>query len=236
LINTIYLAQNMPRWSPKTEQDLRDAADGGLLGESHFADFKRELGSSPNANRALARDLASFAIDGGTLIVGLDEDKATGNFNLAPQPLSGLSERVEQVARTVPDPPLAVLTSTIPSSTDASKGYLLVHVPSSAVAPHMVDNKYLGRGDKTKHYFSDADVSRLHAQRRINEADGVALLRTEFERDPVSSLVPDQAHLFLLAEPTPGRSEMLLELVDGLPQVRSQRWEPRRINVRGQIT
>jgi hypothetical protein len=214
--STVYLSAEAPRWSPQTEQDVQDAADQGLLGESHFSDIKREIGSTRSGNRELARDLAPFAIDGGTLIVGLEEDKATGAFALVPQPLSGLPERVEQIARTIPDAPIAILTRTIPSNADPSKGYLLVHIPPSGVAPHMVDNKYLGRGDKTKHYLSDAEVTRLHERRRAGEADGITLLRREFERDPIPS--SPQAHLFLLAEPSPGRPEMLLDLVDGQPQ------------------
>lgn len=41
------------------------------------------------------------------------------------------------------------------SSQQPSHGYLIVHVPPSGSAPHMVEHKYLGRGDKTKQYLSD---------------------------------------------------------------------------------
>lgn len=52
------------------------------------------------------KDMASFAIiDGGTLIVGIAEDKDNRVFTLAPQPLKGLAEKTEQIARSIPDPP-----------------------------------------------------------------------------------------------------------------------------------
>lgn len=142
----IYLSPDRPRWAPTTEQDLRLAVDDGLLTESHYLEAKRELEPGKAKNREHARDLASFAVDGGTIIVGLDENKTNGTFMVAPQPLDGLRERVEAIARTIPDPPLDVITEAVASEADASTGYLVIHVPPSAVAPHMVDGRYLGRG------------------------------------------------------------------------------------------
>lgn len=45
----------------------------GLLDETHTLEIKREIAAGSGANKELARDLASFAIDGGTYIVGVDE-------------------------------------------------------------------------------------------------------------------------------------------------------------------
>jgi len=90
---------------------------------------KREVPAGTGANRELARDLASFAIDGGTLIIGLEENKQASALLLVLQPLPGLAERIEMVARTIPDPPLAVLCWPIPSDRDGSCGYLIVHIP-----------------------------------------------------------------------------------------------------------
>ncbi|MBP5934249.1 ATP-binding protein [Streptomyces sp. LBUM 1479] len=123
---------------PKTEADLQAAVDGGLFEESHHLDLKKAP-SSKGDNKELARDLSSFAVDGGALIIGVQENKESRTFELAPQPLSGLSEKVEQVARTIPDPPLTVITEEIGSATDDGTGYLVVHIPASPVAPHMVD-------------------------------------------------------------------------------------------------
>jgi hypothetical protein len=205
----------VPHWLPRTEAEMSEAADQGLLEEGHHLDVKREIPAGSRANRELARDLASFAVDGGTLIVGIGEDAEAGSFTLMPQPMSGLAERIELVARTVPDPPLAVLSSLIRSEADPSLGYLVVQVPPSAAAPHMVDHRYLGRGDKTKLYLSDADVKRLHQRRQATEQDALVLLREQFDRDPIPPGDRRQAHFFLLAQPSTPRPGMLLKLVHG---------------------
>jgi hypothetical protein len=70
------------------------------------------------------RDLTSFAIDGGVLLIGVAEDKGKHRFVLAPQPLEGLVERVELIARQPIDPPLHVQPREIPSSTNPTRGYL----------------------------------------------------------------------------------------------------------------
>ncbi|MGP3951309.1 AlbA family DNA-binding domain-containing protein [Streptomyces sp. 7N604] len=209
---SVYFPPDHPRWSPKTEAEIQSAIDDGLLEESHFLDLKREVVTKGD-NRETARDLASFAIDSGLLIIGVAEDKENRTFSLAPQPLSGLAEKIENVAHTIPDPPLSVVTHPIRSETDPSRGYLVVHVPASPAAPHMVDGRYLGRGDKTKRTLPDAEVLRLHQRRRIMESDTLALLQQEIDKDPIPAEIREQAHLFLIAQPMAGRSDMLLDMV-----------------------
>jgi hypothetical protein len=65
-VTSIYLSSDNPRWIPKTEADLKAAIEGGLLEETHYLDLK-EAPSNKTDNKELARDLASFAVDGGTL-------------------------------------------------------------------------------------------------------------------------------------------------------------------------
>ncbi|MFJ7201620.1 MULTISPECIES: helix-turn-helix domain-containing protein [unclassified Streptomyces] len=209
-MSSIYLSADNPRWIPKTEVDLQAAVDGGLFEESHHLDLKKAPNSKGD-NKELARDLSSFAVDGGTLIIGVQEKKESRTFELAPQPLNGLPEKIEQVARTIPDPPLTILTEEISSAANDGTGYLVVHIPASPVAPHMVDNRYFGRGDKTKYQMGDAEVVTLHARRRNAEADTLTLLRKEMDEDPLRD-VGAQSHLFLVAQPTAGRRDMCLPI------------------------
>ncbi|MFI6705379.1 helix-turn-helix domain-containing protein [Nonomuraea sp. NPDC050478] len=210
----IYLSADNPRWTPKTETDLRRAIDGGLIKESHHLDLKK-VPATKGDNRESAKDMVSFAIDSGTLIMGVAEDKQNRTFTLAPQPLNGLAEQVEEIARNVPEPPLTILTEEIPSDADPTRGYLVVHIPASPAAPHMVDGKYYGRGDKTKYVLSDAEVSRLHERRRVGGQDALSLLQHEIDRDPIPADPQRSAHLFLVAQPLAGRRDMLLDLVSG---------------------
>ncbi len=199
----------MIEWLPTSEDELRDALSQEILTERHTLDFKRELPSGSGANRELARDLAQFAIDGGVLIIGVDD-----NAQPTPVDLDGLRERIDRVACDLIDEPLHVRIDTIPTAADPAKGYLLVTVPPSPTAPHQVDGRYYGRGDTTKHVLPDAEVQRLHqlALRRQRDAD--ELLDAEVARDPTS---PESwrkhAHLFLVAQPIieqPDRLERVL--------------------------
>lgn len=141
----------------------------------------------------------------------MQENKDSRTFELTPQPLNGLPEKIEQVARTIPDPPLTVLTEEIGSAAGEGTGYLIVHIPASPVAPHMVDNRYFGRGDKTKYQMGDAEVVALHERRRNAEADALALLGREMDEDPLRD-VGAQSHLFLVAQPTAGLRDMCLPI------------------------
>ena len=70
-------------WPPSTEDGLSEAAREGNLVETHSVELKRELSSGDGANKELAADLASLAIDGGFLFIGVDETTGPG---LSPLP------------------------------------------------------------------------------------------------------------------------------------------------------
>src|SRR5438445_4987956 len=111
-------------WPPRTEAALDTAAKNKNLVETHVLELKRELPPGSDAsNKELARDLASLAIDGGLLIIGVDEGN---NFALAPVPLDGLAERVELVAGSRIDEPLPIAGFIeIESAANPKDGYLL---------------------------------------------------------------------------------------------------------------
>lgn len=211
----IYLSAGNPRWTPGNEADVQAGIDRGLLGESHYLDLK-EVPATRGDNKEAARDLVSFAVDGGTLIYGIAEDKANRTFSLAPQPLNGLAEKMEQIAlSSLVDPVLTVACEEIPSNSDPTKGYLVIHIPASPAAPHMADGRYYGRNDKTKYVLSDPEVFRLHERRRAADRDALVLLEAEIGNDPIPADQRKQAHLFLVAQPLAGRRDMLLDLISG---------------------
>ncbi|GEC74200.1 AlbA family DNA-binding domain-containing protein [Microbacterium maritypicum] len=170
-------------WLPTTEAEIETVTSAGTAPEGHFLDFKRELGSTPGSRKETAQDIASFALDGGVLIVGVDEPEP-GTYKLSPQPLSDLSERAEQIAANRPDPGLYVRTAIIPSRDNPSAGYLVVEVPPSPAAPHMVDGRYWGRSERTKRQLNDAEVARFHAARARSDTKVLEALEEELARDP----------------------------------------------------
>jgi len=174
--------------------------------------LKRELAGGDAANKELAADLASLANDGGLLFIGIDEATGPG---LSPVPLAGLAERVEQVARTRVDEPLPLTFVQIESSRQVGHGYLVVRVPASPRAPHMANGRYWGRGDKTKHQLSNADVERLMALRERWAVNAEQALNDWIAKDPITGEQRQNAHLFVLADPVPPRDRLLLPVFTG---------------------
>lgn len=126
-----YLTPDEPRWAPTDEAAITAAATAGLLVESHYLELKSTIPPGKGEIRELARDLASFAIDGLTLLIGLDESDDGGPPKPNPIELAGLAERVELVARTIPDPPIPVTCTPIASS-EPGRGFLLTRSPPPA--------------------------------------------------------------------------------------------------------
>ncbi len=180
--------------------------------------MKREVGDTSGSRKETARDLSSFALDGGALLVGLNEDKQDRTFSPAPQPLDGLAEKVEQVATSLIDPPLFVRTTVILSSSAPAVGYLFVSIPASPVAPHMVDGVYYGRGDKTRTRLSDAEVTRHHSRRESQEAIADRLLDEEVARDPVPLGERATGRLYAVAHPLTARRDLGLAVARGSHQ------------------
>lgn len=81
-------------WRPTSLEQVQAAINNGLLEESHFLDLKRELSSAQSATRDIAKDIAAFAIDGGLILIGVDEGPPV---TINPISLNGLAERVEQI-------------------------------------------------------------------------------------------------------------------------------------------
>jgi hypothetical protein len=194
------------RWWPETYGELAEAAAAGVLVESHSLDLKRELEPGDRGNRSRATDLAAFAVDGGVLVIGVAEGNPP---TISPVELAGQRERIDQVARTRIDGPLAVQVVELRSPDDPARGCLVVVVPASPEAPHMVDNRYMGRGDSTNVRLDDAAVRRLHAQRALRVDRMEALLEAEVRRDPIAPDARQNGHIFVVAQPAFAPAEML---------------------------
>jgi hypothetical protein len=79
----------------------------GKLDETHWLELKREIPTTKGSNAELARDLASLAVDGGLLIIGIEEVDLGRVGAIVGTDLAGLAERVDAIARSRVDPPLA---------------------------------------------------------------------------------------------------------------------------------
>jgi Schlafen, AlbA_2 len=197
-------------WLPNNETQLRDALDQGLLNERHTLDFKRALPAGKGKNTELAKDLAQFAIDGGVLIIGVDDNDKTVPPKLTPVDLDGLKERVDNVARSIPDPPMHVRTDEIPIA-GTTTGYLFIEVPSTPYEPRQVDGVYYGRADTTRYRLPAAEVERCYQLGLRIQRDITTLLDEAVQNDPWQE--GRHAHLFGVAQPVSPRSDLLLHVV-----------------------
>jgi hypothetical protein len=201
---------------PADEGQLRSMLAQGLLDEGRSLELKRELPPGTAANKELARDLAQFTIDGGTLIIGVDEGDETTPPSLTPVDLAGLPERIERVAANRIDPPLHVRIQTIPATGQPGKGYLLVIVPPTPSKIHMVDGRYWSRGERTRYPLSDAEVQRYHQLALQGQRDAADLLDAEVRRDPAAAAgLKAHAHLFVIAQPVGARTDLLERVIGG---------------------
>lgn len=209
----------VPARIPRTEADLQKAIDEGLLQEGHSLDIKVELATGPKASKSLAIDLAAFAVDGGCIYVGVQQHEKTlsSPLSLAPIDLRGQADRVNQVARSgLIDEPLDVHCQEITAGQEPEHGYLVIIVPPSPAAPHMVDGQYRGRGDVTNSILSDADVRRIHDRQHAERVTTEALLLAEIQRDPTPDEKRKNAHLFLLAHPVTAQADQVFQAMQRL--------------------
>jgi len=99
-------------------------------------------------NKDIAKDVAAMANNGGVLVYGIDEDEHKRPTILAPIALRGQRERIDAVVHTSIAPP-QIQIDEHPLGSDPERGYLVVAVPASPQAPHMViadkDNRYYQR-------------------------------------------------------------------------------------------
>lgn len=201
-------------WVPRDVDELERAVADGAVVETHHHEYKRfgvRESGRPRLPSSLAKSLAGLAVDGGVLVLGVAEDKPSSRFESAPQPLAGLQEGVDRVALTALSPGLRVTVREL--RRDDGTGYLVVLVPASPRAPHMVGGRYYGRGDTTTRQLHDIEVRALwarHLDRRERIAD---LLTRELEREPVAEADRTNARLFVVAQPISADPRLLLDAV-----------------------
>jgi hypothetical protein len=196
-------------WIPKDEQDIITAAASGGLEESVTFDAKREI---PAKNSDTAKDVAALAnTAGGVLLYGVDEDTSGRPTVLTPITLAGQRERIEQIIRTSIDEVPNFSLSAIQTSNAPLTGYLILLVPPSERAPHMVivkgEQRFYGRGETSNYVLSQAEVARLYERRRTVASDMLPSLAKVVEDSPPPG--NEFAHLHVLVRPLLGRDDIL---------------------------
>jgi len=203
-------------WTPSTADELERAVDTGAIVETHRQEFKRfgisEKSGRPQIPGSVARSLAGLAVDGGVLVLGVSELKEQHRYECVPQPLAGLAEAVDQIALTAVSPSLRVSIRALVR--EPGNGYLVVIVPASPRAPHMVDGSYYGRGESTSRRLPDLEVRQLWQRHLDRRSDGLDLIKREVEREPLAENLRINARLFAAAQPLSADPHLLLDSVE----------------------
>lgn len=209
-------------WIPQSEKEIKAAIEAGDLTETAIFDAKATL-PGQGRSKDIAVDVAAMANDGGTLLYGVGEDGHGRPAVSTPIDLKGAAERVDQIVRTSISEPPTVEVRAVPMAGDPGRGYLVVAVPSSPRAPHMVvvggDHRYYGRSATGNVRLSEGEVARLYERRQRWEVDQEALLDEAIARAP---LEPHEGYgyLHLVARPVVPDEE-LLERAKGDQPVRN---------------
>ena len=165
------------------------------------------------ANLELARDLASLAVDGGSLYIGVDE-KAPDGDPLRPA-ASRRAARARGPGGTVAGNPGAVRRVLRDPGVRAARayGYLEVVVRASADAPHQVEGIYYGRSDTGKCRLQDQQVERLMRGREQQRHGAEDALQKLIAADPYQRRTRAHPHLFVFARPGVRRTEMCRDVI-----------------------
>lgn len=186
------------------------AINAGDLRETASFDAKMSL-PPPGRNKDLAKDICAMTVDGGVLLYGLGGEDPTRPDTLTPFDLAGTAERIDQVVQTGIGESPAIEIRDVESSADPARGFLVVVVPPSPRAPHMLildgDNRYWGRGATGNRRLSEGEVARLYARRERWEVDRGALLEDAVDAMPFS--VGDEAAICLFARPVASASDLV---------------------------
>lgn len=198
-----YLGPGVGKVPLSTWDEVVTAAGGGLLEETQWVELKEMIGPPNKAvNRELAKDLASLSVHGGVLVFGV-KDKV---YEVVGCDTTDLGQRISQVAKIGVHPPLTpVIYPAITDPGDSTKSVLVVEVPASAQAPHMVDGSYWGRFSDGKRPLGDPEVRALMESRTSSAATFKERLLAMVDDDPLEQWIEGHptgnGHIYLLAEP-----------------------------------
>jgi predicted HTH transcriptional regulator len=206
-------------WIPKDEQDIINATSNGTLEETETFDAKKEL---PPKNVETAKDISAMANSGGGVIIyGIDEDESGRPTIPNPILLKGEREKIDQIIRTsVSEVPYYNILPVL-SQADSTKGYLVVVIPPSERAPHMVivkgEKRYYGRGETGNYILSEPEVTRLYERRNLIKKDFLPLLEQAIENAPLKEN-EKFSHLHILIKPVTQDDNLLNRATEAYDQ------------------
>jgi hypothetical protein len=131
--------------------------------ESESLDFKSALPYGQKA-RDLAKDAAAMSLDGGVIVVGVEEKEGVASA-ISPIELSGAVERVQQIIDAHVAPALPVEIRPLRRDAEDDEGVLVISVPASWSAPHQYEHRFPARSGSTTRWLTEREVELLYNRR-----------------------------------------------------------------------
>jgi hypothetical protein len=208
-VTSFYIGPHRPPLTLATWDDLVAAVQAGSTRETQWCELKKDVpADSDKANDELAKDLASLTVDGGVLMIGVKDNASTAAdvVGLAQDKVAGLSTRISQIAGGPRiSPTMHVVLHQLSQPNGSGTTVLVVEVPASPSAPHMVASKYWGRSADGKRALSDDDVTRLIARRaQVSDQFLIRLAQMSSDVDWLPEQERTRGRLYVMAQPVAG--------------------------------
>jgi hypothetical protein len=192
-------------WIPETAAELEAAiASNTLPPESATYEYKQQLPPT-GKNVDIAIDVSAMSVDGGLIIYGVGEDKPNSRFFSAPIALQGVVERISQIIESNVKERPDFRAAPLPIDGQPGEGYVVVEVPASVRAPHMVEVKdeyrCYGRAPGGNRKLTQLDLDQLYKRRRRVEEEGKRALDHAIAKAPLQSVPGERGDLHLVARP-----------------------------------
>lgn len=153
----------------------------------------------------IAIDVSAMTVDGGVIVYGVGENKATASFFSAPIQLPGAVERLSQTIESNVKERPDFIARPLPIEGKPGEGYVVVEVPPSVRAPHMVEVKdeyrFYGRSPGGNRKLTQQEIEQLYDRRRRVEEDGRRALDDAIALAPFPSAPGKRGDLHLVARP-----------------------------------
>jgi Putative DNA-binding domain len=123
-------------------------------------DFKRDA----TRDTRLAKAMAAMAnTSGGEIVIGIDAPSDYAE-RLSPVQLKGIREAIISYSRDAIDEPLRIEIDQVEDPNQPGLGYLVITVPQSVRAPHVVEGSIQGRAGPTNRGLTRREIGELFAR------------------------------------------------------------------------
>lgn len=190
---------------PRTAPELEEAITNNTLPpESASYEYKQQLPPT-GKNTDIAIDVSAMTVNGGVIIYGVGENQQTASFFSAPIQLQGAVERVSQTIESNVKERPDFTARPLPIDGTPGEGYVVVEIPASLRAPHMVEVKdeyrFYGRAPGGNRKLTQLEVDQLYERRRRVEEEGKRALDEAIAKAPLRSIPGERGDLHLVAKP-----------------------------------